>query len=89
MNDELKQEVLRYLPDAVFVSKNEWLDCLVYQDTRGFYDEWINENPAVLYVICREDRASMGARYGTDKPQYLSPYGDSRRIMGLWMGKSR
>lgn len=88
MNElKLKQEVLRDWTDVVFVSRECWLDCLVYQETRNHYKNWLNETPAaVLYVIYYDGQYSMGARYAVGKEAYLSPYGDQQRIMNLYCG---
>lgn len=74
--------------ELIYVTTEEWLDCLKYQDeTRVRYVQQMERRPFHdLYILPSPNKNfnhSMGMRYGRHGAEYLSPYGDSDKIQAL------
>lgn len=76
----MKSLFSQYEPNAMIIGSSDWLDCLVYQDQRAFYEDWINHHECILYLLKTQWGYSMGARYGSEKHEYISPHGNESRI---------
>ena len=86
MYNKYRDMVRRDWSSAVFVNRETWLSCMNYQEQVQHYSEWLDKHPdAALYLINQTiEGFCIGARYGLEGPEYLSPYGNQLMMKKVW-----